>query len=307
MNFEDKESSACADIQEEQPTEVITESEKTPAFNPNTQIEEKLEVEKTSDISNIEERIDTPTPEDKALYEEILEKLDIKQREKIEEPQQQKAEGSLKQEAYLNHVQKLKESQVKMQLEKVLSQDFAKIQKLLQAGLVNSEQGQNLKKQVLKKAFDKLVQSEKTKRNLSAELMKQQPQPKNVDKSKVFEEFSKDNPDFFNPSGRKEVLDYLKSDGISVGKDELGKISEIIRVVEKSAIDRYLQKIAHEKTLKNSNETAKQRLTANAQKSGRGGGFSKTFTREQIGKMSSAEFTKYEPFIMEQLKKGFIK
>ena len=92
-----------------------------------------------------------------------------------------------------------------------------------------------------------------------------------------------------------------------LGKDELSKISDIIRTVEKAAIDRYLQKVSHEKTLRDSNETAKQRLTANAQKSGFNGNFLRTFTREQIGKMSSAEFVKYESAIMEQLKKGLIR
>lgn len=305
MSFEDKEGSSCAEGQEIQQSEVITETEKTSGIESNIQNEKNTETKTAPEESQIEERNNTMVNEDKALYDEILKKLDIERKEKVEEAQQ-KAEGSLNQETYLNQIQKIHESQAKMQLEKGLSQDFAKIQKLLQSGLINSEQGQNLKQKVLKKAFDKLVQSEKIKRNISSALKPQQP-PKNIDKSQVFEEFSKNNPDFFNPSGRKEVLDYLKSDGVSVGKDELGKISEIIRTVEKSAIDRYLQKVAHEKTLNNSNETAKQRLTANAQNSGRSGDFSKTFTREQIGKMSSAEFTKYEPFIMDQLKKGFIK
>jgi hypothetical protein len=48
-------------------------------------------------------------------------------------------------------------------------------------------------------------------------------------------------------------------------------------------------------------------LTANAQNKGfQDKNFSRTFTREQIGKMSGAEFAKYEPLIMEHLKKGLI-
>jgi len=66
--------------------------------------------------------------------------------------------------------------------------------------------------------------------------------------------------------------------------------------------------VSHEKTLISSNEAAKQKLTANAQKTGFSDkNLSRTFTREQIGKMSSAEFAKYESSIMEQLKKGQIR
>ena len=124
---------------------------------------------------------------------------------------------------------------------------------------------------------------------------------------KVFEEFGKSNPDFFTSDGRKEVLNYLKSDNVALGADELNEISGIIRTVEKAAIDRYLQNAAHEKTLRESNESAKQRLTANAQKLSLSGNLSRTFTREQIGKMSGAEFAKYESAIMEALGKGLIK
>ena len=240
---------------------------------------------------------------DQELYKEVLEKLDITPREK-----------DLQEKTKLE--KKIDEnSHAKVEIEKAIAGDFSKIQQLMQAGLINSAQGQNLKKQVLKKAFDKLVQTEKIKRSLSPAANLNQansqsnPNPINnsAERNQVFEEFSKRNPDFFTPHGRKEVLDYLKSDNVIVGKDDLSKISGIIRTVEKAAIDRYLKKVAHEKTLRDSNEVAKQRLTANAQKSSSSGNLLRTFTREQIGKMSSAEFTKYESSIMEQLKKGQIR
>ena len=93
----------------------------------------------------------------------------------------------------------------------MLVQDFAKIKNLIQAGVINSVQGQDLKKQVLKKAFDVIVQSEKSKR-LSSALV---PEPNNsgaiqpINKAKALEDFSKNNPDFFNSDGRKEVLDFF--------------------------------------------------------------------------------------------------
>lgn len=265
----------------------------------------------TQDIENpaVEEEKSTETPLgkpeskiDKDLHEKILEKLDIKQKNESQDIQE-KSEKEQKPDSKVYDLEKIK---TKIQVEQAISQDFAKIQKLVESGLINSAQGQNLQKQVLKKAFDMLVQTEKVKRGLAQmpEQNKQAEAPQ--DKNKVFEEFGKSNPDFFTSNGRKEVLNYLKSDNVALGTDELNKISGIIRTLEQAAIDRYLQNAAHEKTLRDSNESAKQRLTANAQKSGPGN-LSRTFTREQIGKMSANEFAKYESQIMEQLKKGLIK
>lgn len=243
---------------------------------------------------------------DQELHKEILEKLDIIKKEQVQDIQE-----NLKQEKFKNTENSQSKNQIENDVKIGLSQDFAKIQKLVKTGLINSEQGQNLKKQVLKTAFDKLVQAEKIKRALSpaSEASHQVNMPvEGQNKNEVFEEFSQKNPDFFTSNGRKEVLNYLKSGDALVGRDELSKISDIIRTVEKAAIDRYLQKVTHEKTLRSSNEVAKRRLTANAQKTGFSDkNLSRSFTRGQIGKMSSAEFAKYEPFIMDQLKKGLIK
>lgn len=242
----------------------------------------------------------------KDLHDEILEKLDIKPKNTEQDIQKNTMQETSKQKVH-TEPDDLESINTKTQVEKAISQDFEKIQKLVASGLINSVQGQNLKKQVLKKAFDMLVQTEKIRRGLSPAEDKNLQSNIPVNKDEAFEEFSKSNPDFFTSKGRKEVLNYLKSDDVIIGKDELNKISEIIRVVEQAAIDRYLQNAAHEKTLRDSNEAAKQRLIANAQKSSLSGNLSRTFTREQIGKMNSAEFTKYESQIMEQLKKGMIK
>lgn len=231
--------------------------------------------------------------QDEVFHNQILEKLDI-----------------LKKETKQNIVEKSKQESLdsiksKSQLENILKQDFEKIQILIKSGLISSEQGQNLKKEVLKKAFDGLVQAEKIKRKLTPAL--DYKTTINQNKIQGINEFSKSSPDFFSSDGRKEVLNYLKSSNANLGKDEINRISEIIRIVEKSAIEGYLQKVAHEKNIRESNETAKQRLKASAQKTGFSGNLSRSFTREQIGKMSSTEFARYEPIIMEQLKKGRIK
>ncbi|MFA7659394.1 MAG: hypothetical protein WCY19_08165 [Candidatus Gastranaerophilaceae bacterium] len=292
MDLEENQSLSSADGLEIQTPDTETKTEKISEVTKEPNVQNELDF----DSQEIQEN-----EIDRKLHEEILEKLDIKQKEKNQDFQENSPQEKLKQEAYLN--KNSEKSQLETQVEQSLTQDFAKIQKLVQAGLINSGQGQNLKKQVLKKAFDKLVQTEKIKRSIPPALTPNI----QMNRSEVFEEFRKSNPDFFNPEGRQEVLNYLKSGDVILGKDELNKISDIIRTVEKSAINRYLKKMTHEKTLRESNETAKQRLTANAQKSNFSGNLSRTFTREQIGKMSSAEFAKYEPAIMEQLKKGQIR
>jgi len=312
MSSDDIQDSSYADSQELQASEADTttetfiddnsSSDTLNSFAQRESVESKQRFEQSEIFKN---------ELDQNLHKEILEKLDIIKKEQNQEIQDNSMQEKQRNETYLDKIKNLEKSQTKNQIENNLkmrlSQDFEKVQKLVKAGLINSKQGQNLKKQVLKEAFDKLVQSEKIKRPLSPVPQANLPAGYQS-KHEVFEEFSNKNPDFFTSDGRKEVLNYLKSGDVLVGRDELSKISDIIRTVEKAAIDRYLQKVSYEKTLRNSNEVAKKRLTANAQKSGfTDKNLLRSFTREQIGKMSSAEFAKYEPFIMDQLKKGLIK
>ncbi len=226
---------------------------------------------------------------------QVLEKLDIKPENK--DIQEKSAPVETKKED-TDFCRNQENFRIQKEVENVIAQDFQKIESLMKFGLINSWQGQNLKNQVLKKAFDLVSQKEMIKPNSTPELKKDE----------VFKHFEQKNPDFFKSESRKEVWNYLKSDAVIVGKDDLKKISDMIENIEKAAIERYLQKETHEKTLQNSNELAKQKLTANAQNTNFADkNLTRTFTREQIGKMNGAEFTKYEPLIMEQLKKGLIK
>lgn len=170
------------------------------------------------------------------------------------------------------------------------------LQIVLNSGLINPLQGQNLLNHIIQEALKMNVQN--TREDLTAQIR---------DKNTVFEEFAKENPKFFDIGGRSEILNYLKSDNISVDKDELSKISKIVEAVEASAIERYLQKVAHEQNLEKANLQAKQKLQANAQNTKSESKNFSPFTREQIGKMTSAEYLKNEPLIMDQLKKGLIK
>ena len=284
--IQDNKSSACADGQNLQLSDSGTEEKKSP----------DVLTEETEQFS--EEELNT--------YKKVLEKLNIKPESQVGKQDFQEKfmqDSDLKKEVQLNHNKDFENSQKKIQVESIIAQDFAKIQNLMQLGLINSMQGQNLKQQVLKKAFDTVLQNELTQQGSPSAS-----QNVNFDKTTVFNEFQKENPDFFDSDGRKEVLDYLKSEDVIIGKDELKKISSMVQNLEKAAIDRYLKKEAYQTNLNNSNEAAKQKLTANAQNSGfQDKNSSRTFTREQIGKMSGTEFAKYEPLIMEQLKKGLIK
>ena len=170
------------------------------------------------------------------------------------------------------------------------------LQSLLNLGLVNEQQGQNLLNHIIRAALDEKVQQKPIEETV-----------KTFDKKGALREFEKEKPDFFNCDGRSEIIDYLNSDEIQFDKDELSKIAKIVEQVEKSAIERYIKKAAHEENLEKSNSEAKQRLKANAQKSKSDGKNNSPFTREQIGKMSSAEFLENEKMIMDQLKKGLIK
>ena len=111
----------------------------------------------------------------------------------------------------------------------------------------------------------------------------------------------------FNQTGRIDVYDYLKNSNADFDEDEISRISALVEKIENTAIQRYLEKQEHEKVLNNENESAKQRLRANAQNTSSDGLKNLVFTREQIGKMSGAEFAKHERAIMNQLKNGLIK
>ena len=157
---------------------------------------------------------------------------------------------------------------------------------------MTKEQGLDLMNFVTKKAYEKY-----TNYGLATD------EQESVSAVKKLE----DTPEFFNRDGRIDVFDYLKSTNTDFDDDEISKISALVEKIEKSAVDRYLRQIEHEKMLNNENEAAKMRLRANAQNAVSDSGTNMVFTREQIGKMSGAEFAKYERAIMDQLKKGLIR
>lgn len=192
---------------------------------------------------------------------------------------------------------KIDENEQKQKLRNNLKADIKGLQMLLNSGIINQQQGQNLLNHIIRTALENNVQQP---------MLEEKPKI-TFDRNSAFKEFEKEKPEFFSGEGRSEILNYLKSGEVQFDKDELSKIAKIVEQVEKSAIEQYLKKVAHDKNLEKSNSTAKQRLQANAQKSKSSGKQNIPFTREQIGKMSSAEFLENESQIMKQLKQGLIK
>ncbi len=176
----------------------------------------------------------------------------------------------------------------------IAEKDILAIQNLVATGKIDSTQGQYLVNYVMNKAYDMVKNNNQNADNVSV--------PTNG-----IRDFEIEHQGFFNRDGRADVLNYLKNSNYTLDKDEVSKISQLIEKIEQSAIERYLKQSAHEKTLNDENEMAKLRLKANAQNPAFGDTQTRVFTREQIGKMSGAEFAKYEKAIMEQLRKGLIR
>lgn len=180
-----------------------------------------------------------------------------------------------------------------------ISEEFKKnlknLQIVLTSGLINPQQGQNLLNHIIQEAL-----------NMNVQNMREDSTTQISDKESS-NGFTSSEAKFFDIAGRNEVINYLKSGNVSVDKDELSRIAKLVETIENSAVERYIQKVAHEQNLEKSNLQAKQKLQANAQNTKSECKNLAPFTREQIGKMTSAEFLKNEALIMNQLKKGLIK
>ena len=199
----------------------------------------------------------------------------------------------------------LKKVEIKIQdVERKTKENISKIEMLLKSGLLNQMQGESLIQQIIKKGYIELQQCglEQSDKEVPKQI-----EQKPFDKNNAIIEFEKEYPDFFKENSRLGVLNYLKSGDLQFDKEELIHISEMIKDVENSAIERYLKKTELEEKMIKTNEEAKFRLNANAQNAKESSLKQTVFTREQIGKMSGAEFTKNEKLIMEQLKKGLIR
>ena len=184
--------------------------------------------------------------------------------------------------------------------------DVSTVETLLKSGILNPQQGESLIQQIIKKGYAELQQCDLRTDNAS-NVQNAAQEPKQFDKMQAIIEFEKENPEFFKDGGRLDVLNYIKSGILEFDKQELEYISNLVEKIEKSAVDRYIKQAEYEAKLKQTNDEAKSRLSANAQNAKDTSGKQIAFTREQIDKMSSSEFIKNEKLIMEQMKQGLIR
>lgn len=197
------------------------------------------------------------------------------------------------------------------QLEQAIGADVQNVNLLTQKGIISKQQGQYLLAQLAEKAKQinnyKNLQSRTTTSAQPASI--QNPQvsqtqlPQQVENSMAL--FNKERPGFFEEEGRGDILNYLN--GYDMDKDEILQIAALVEGLENSAVNKYLKKSAHDKSLNDENEIAKRKLTAYAQNSPANSKNNRIFTREEIGKMSGDEFAKNEKLIMDQVRQGLIK
>ncbi len=190
------------------------------------------------------------------------------------------------------------------QMEQAIGAEVQKVSSLMQQGTITQTQGQYLLAQLARKAQQinmyKAAQQQQAP-NMNAPEMN----PQSLPAQNPMDLFNQERPGFFDAEGRGDVLNYIK--GYDMDKDEILRISQLVENLENSAVDKYLKKSAHEKSLNDENALAKSKLTAYAQSSPSVNNFNRIYTREQIGRMSGDEFSRNEKMIMEQLRQGLIK
>ena len=190
------------------------------------------------------------------------------------------------------------------QIEDALVSDVAKVRYLTQKGLLNNMQEQYLLNTLAQKAnYLNLYKQTMPQQAASEKQVQIQPQQK-VPQISPLDLFTKENPGFFDSESRADVLNYIKN--LDMDKDEITKIAEMVKKLESNAVDSYLKKSAHEKSLNDENLAAKSKLIAYAQNAP-AGEIGKIFTREDIGNMTGEEFTKNEKLIADQARQGLIK
>ncbi len=189
------------------------------------------------------------------------------------------------------------------QIEQALGADFQKLQLLIQQGIVTQQQGQYLMNELVNKK-QQIEMFKQSLQNFAQTPQEQTPTPEAVQQNPL-DLFSKENPDFFAGEGRKELLEYIKN--LDVDKDEISKIAKLAQNLENYAVESYLKKSAHDKSLNDENSIAKSKLTSYAQHASGDNNYSRIYTREDLGKMSGDEFTRNEKLIMEQARQGLIK
>ena len=122
-----------------------------------------------------------------------------------------------------------------------------------------------------------------------------------ADKPVVFEEFMKQNPDFFN--GREVLFEYLNSLGTNFDKEELDKIAQIVKRMEEDAIKRFCaQNPKYANFLQQENSKFLNKLENNGKSEIDGSLKSRRYySASDIDSMTTDEFLKHEDEINAQI------
>ena len=187
-------------------------------------------------------------------------------------------------------------------MEQAIGADVQNVKNMVAKGILTQQQGHTLLVQLASKAQS--INAYRNTQNMSDMPMQNVP-ISSVQNQSPMALFNLERPGFFDAEGRGDVLNYIK--GFDMDKDEIFRISELVEGLENSAVDKYLKKIAYEKSLNDENTLAKSKLTSYAQNASSDNKMNRIFTREDIGNMSGEECTKNEKLIFEQAKRGLIK
>lgn len=156
---------------------------------------------------------------------------------------------------------------------------------LIRAGIIDETMGKSIKQNMIAEfTAQKAAQSA-----LGAQIMPQSQAPQAPTYDIAESEFLR---------ARECLLNYLKGQDLNLSRADLKDIEAVVLELEKGAIQRQLS---------DSNELAKERLITGALTgSGVKTPVNRTFTRDEIAKMSTAEFIKNEPAINYQLQNGLL-
>lgn len=189
------------------------------------------------------------------------------------------------------------------QLEDAIRADAERIKLLIQQGTISENQGQYLMTQLAAK-YNEINMYKNSNPAPAPAISGTTPAFVSAAQNPV-DLFNQENPGFFEKGSRAQVRDYIRN--FDMDKDEISKIARMVECLENSAVDSYLKKSAHEKSLNDENSAAKSKLTSYAQSAAKDAYLGRIFTREDIGRMTGDEFAKNEKIIMEQAKLGLIK
>ena len=112
---------------------------------------------------------------------------------------------------------------------------------------------------------------------------------------------------FYDVAARKELKDFFQNSADKKNDGWENMLLTMIKNIEAQAISGYEKQKNFSDSLKVNNDTAKGKLTAQAQASNAlSTEPDKIFTRAELAKMSNDDFKKFEKLIFEQAKNGLI-